>query len=144
VLALGGYLVVCVVPFLKYPANPPAVGKAETIGQRTGWYLAMVVISVLLAVAATYLGRQLTSRLSAWNAALAAGAMYVVAVAAAQALLPSINEVPEAFPATLLWNFRIASLGTQLVMWTILGLLFGALVTPRELAPQGSPQIGAE
>ncbi|MGH8967769.1 MAG: CbtA family protein, partial [Actinomycetes bacterium] len=49
VLALGGYLVVFVVPFLKYPANPPAVGNPDTIGQRTGLYLAMVVASVLLA-----------------------------------------------------------------------------------------------
>lgn len=132
VLAVGGYLVVYLVPLLKYPASPPAVGNADTIGQRTGWYLAMVVISVLLAVAAIYLGRRLTSRLGAWNAALAAGAVYVVAVAAGQALLPPINEAPETFPATLLWDFRVASLGTQLVMWATIGLLFGALVTPRQ------------
>ncbi len=139
VLAVGGYLVVCFVPLLKYPASPPAVGDAATLGQRTGWYLAMVVISVLLAVAAIYLGRRLTSRLGAWNAALAAGAVYVVAVAAGQALLPSINEVPETFPATVLWEFRVASLGTQLVMWLTIGLLFGALVTPRQQA-RGIPQ----
>jgi hypothetical protein len=130
VLAVGGYLVVFVVPLLKYPASPPGVGGADTIGQRTGWYWAMVVISVLLAVAAVYLGRRLTSRLGAWNAGLAAGAAYVITVAAVQALLPSINEVPDAFPATVLWNFRIASLGTQLVLWATIGLLFGALVPP--------------
>lgn len=127
VLALGAYLVVYVVPFLKYPANPPAVGSEDTIGQRTGWYLAMVVISVLLAVTAVYLGRRLIHRLGVWNAALAAGAGYVAAVAAVQALLPSINETPEAFPATVLWDFRVASLGTQLVMWITIGLIFGAL-----------------
>ncbi|MGH3821679.1 MAG: CbtA family protein [Pseudonocardiaceae bacterium] len=137
VLALVGYLVVYVVPFLKYPANPPAVGNEDTIGQRTGWYLAMVVISVLLAVTAVYLGRRLTSRLGTWNAALAAGVGYVVAVAAAQALLPSINEAPEAFPATVLWDFRVSSLGTQLVLWATLGLLFGVLITPRQLIFRG-------
>ena len=32
-------------------------------------------------------------------------------------------------PATLLWNFRIASLGTQAVLWSALGLGFATLVT---------------
>ncbi len=141
VLALGGYLVVFVVPFLKYPANPPAVGNADTISQRSTLYLAMVVASVLLAVAATYLGRRLTSRLSAWNAALVATAVFVVAVAVFQFLLPAINEVPDAFPATVLWEFRVASLGTQLVMWATIGLLFGALVARAVTneAAQGMP-----
>ena len=128
VLALGGYLVVFVVPFLKYPANPPAVGNHDTISQRTGLYLAMVVASVLLAVAAIYLGRRLTSQLGAWNATLAAGAAFIVTVALVQLLLPTINEVPDGFPATVLWDFRLASLGTQLVIWTTIGLVFGALV----------------
>ena len=133
VMALGGYLVVFVVPFLKYPANPPAVGNPDTISQRTGLYLTMVVASVLLAVAATYLGRRLTSRLGPWNATLAASAVFVVAVALVQFLLPTINEVPDTFPASVLWDFRVASLGTQLVMWATIGLLFGALVA-RHLA----------
>ncbi len=133
VLALGGYLVVFVVPFLKYPANPPAVGNHDTISQRTGLYLAMVVASVLLAVAGAYLGRRLAPRLGAWNAALVASAAFVVMVALVQFLLPAVNEVPEAFPATVLWDFRVASLGTQLIMWATIGLLFGALVA-RHLA----------
>jgi predicted cobalt transporter CbtA len=141
VLALGSYLVVFVVPFLKYPANPPAVGNADTINQRSTLYLAMVVASVLLAIAAIYLGRRLTSRLGAWNAALVATAVFVVAVAVVQFLLPTINEVPDAFPATVLWEFRVASLGTQLVMWATIGLLFGALVARAVTneAAQGMP-----
>ena len=42
-------------------------------------------------------------------------------------LLPAINEVPDGFPAVLLWRFRMASLGMQAVMWATIGLLFGAL-----------------
>ncbi|MGH3763582.1 MAG: CbtA family protein [Pseudonocardiaceae bacterium] len=140
VLALVGYLVVYVVPFLKYPANPPSVGSAETISERTGTYFGMVSLSLALAVAATYLGRRLTSRLSTWNATLAASATFIVALAVAQFLLPAIDEVPDAFPASVLWNFRIASLGTQLVMWATIGLLFGALV-PRHLE-SGGPTPG--
>jgi predicted cobalt transporter CbtA len=104
------------------------VGNAETISERTGTYFGMVLLSSALALAATYLGHRLTSHLSAWNATLLASATFILAVALVQLLLPSINEVPETFPATVLWNFRVASLGTQLVMWATIGLLFGALV----------------
>ena len=54
-------------------------------------------------------------------------ACYIVFVAIAGLLLPAVNEVPEQFPAVVLWNFRIASIGAQLIMWATLGLLFGAL-----------------
>jgi hypothetical protein len=39
--------------------------------------------------------------------------------------LPGVSEVPEGFPAAVLWQFRIASLGGQAIMWGALGLLFG-------------------
>jgi hypothetical protein len=48
---------------------------------------------------------------------------------------------PEHLSATLLWRFRLASLGTQLVMWTTIGLLFGALAE-RRLASRGSIRSG--
>ena len=40
----------------------------------------------------------------------------------------TIAETPADFPATVLYDFRLASLGGQLVLWTALGLVFGALV----------------
>jgi predicted cobalt transporter CbtA len=64
----------------------------------------------------------------------------VVAAAAAAALFPSISDVPEQFPATVLWNFRIAALGTQLVLWTTIGVLFGALTQRRLARPQHATQ----
>ena len=54
-------------------------------------------------------------------------ACYIVLVAITALLLPAINEAPERFPAVVLWNFRIASIGAQLIMWATLGLLFGTL-----------------
>jgi len=39
--------------------------------------------------------------------------------------LPTIDEVPADFPAGILWNFRLASLGSQLLLWTTIGVLFG-------------------
>ncbi len=40
--------------------------------------------------------------------------------------MPSVNEVPANFPATTLWDFRIAAVGMQAVMWSVLGAVFAA------------------
>jgi predicted cobalt transporter CbtA len=67
---------------------------------------------------------------------IAAGG-YLVAVIVVARILPGINEVPDAFPAVVLWQFRVASFGMQLVMWTTIGLVFGAL-TERALSGHSS------
>ncbi len=128
VLALVAFLVVFVVPFVKYPANPPGASDGGSIGQRTGLYLVLVLFSVVLAVGAVVLGRRLVARLGAWNATLLAAGAYLVAVGIVEFLLPVVEETPADFPATVLYDFRVASLGGQLVLWTTLGLVFGALV----------------
>ncbi len=127
VLSVVGFVTVYVVPNLKYPANPPSVGDPETIGIRTGLYFSMILISLIGMVAAGKLRLSLIDRLGGWNAALIAGAFYIAAMLVAAVLLPGINEVPEQFPAVVLWQFRVASFGAQLIMWTTLGLAFGAM-----------------
>jgi hypothetical protein len=57
-------------------------------------------------------------------------------------VFPGINEIPQqalptvvdavtdaevTFPPTVLWAFRISSLGLQVVMWSTIALVFGAL-----------------
>ncbi|MFI7102144.1 CbtA family protein [Streptomyces sp. NPDC050161] len=120
-------LAVYVVPFLKYPANPPAVGNPDTIGKRTALYFLMMVLSVLLAVAATLLGKRLAPRTGTWYATVVAVAAFAVVVGLAFAFLPAINETPEHFPAALLWRFRLSALAMQLTLWAGFGLLFGEL-----------------
>jgi len=126
-LALTGFVAVYLVPILKYPANPPSVGEPETIGLRTALYLTMIAVSLAGMVAAVSLKRGLIARLGEWNATLAAAAAYIMLMVIAALLLPTINEVPDQFPALVLWKFRTASIGAQLIMWTTIGLLFGAL-----------------
>jgi predicted cobalt transporter CbtA len=126
-LALFGFLSVVIVPFLKYPANPPAIGNPETIGPRTALFFIMVAISIACAVHAVWMQRRLQARHGGFNATLIAGAVYIVLIAIAYVILPKINEVPADFSAALLWNFRLASIGIQAIIWTTLGLLFGAL-----------------
>jgi hypothetical protein len=140
-VAGGMLLSLYVVPALKYPASPPALSLDETIRQRTLLYLAMVVLSVAILVGAVVLGRRWAPKLGAWNATLAAGAAYVVAIAVVMLVLPTIDETPgplvddagvivyEGFPADLLYDFRLYSLGTQVVIYATIGLVFAALVS---------------
>ncbi|MEU5378198.1 CbtA family protein [Streptomyces sp. NPDC048231] len=120
-------LAVYVVPFLKYPANPPSVGDPDTIGKRTTLYFLMMVLSVLLAVGATILGKRLSPSLGTWYATVVAVAAFAVAIGLAYAFLPVINEVPRDFPAALLWRFRLSALAMQIVLWGGFGLVFGEL-----------------
>jgi Probable cobalt transporter subunit (CbtA) len=126
-LALSGIVAVYVIPNLKYPANPPSVGNPETITSRTELYFSMIAISLAAMIAAWMLRNRLISQFGGWNAAIIAAAAYLVVVVAAGLALPSVNEVPEEFPAVVLWQFRMASLGAQAIMWTTIGLVFGAL-----------------
>jgi Probable cobalt transporter subunit (CbtA) len=127
ILALAGFVVLILAPQIKYPANPPAVGDPDTIGLRTGLYFLLILTSVVAAVAALSLGRRLTAWLGPWNAALAGGGAYILAMAIAMLILRPIDEVPAGFSADVLWRFRLASLGLQVVLWGALGLGFGAL-----------------
>jgi predicted cobalt transporter CbtA len=104
-------------------------------------YLLMVVVSAALFVGAVYLGRQLASRIGPWNATLVAAASYIVAVTVVMLILPTIDETPgplrdnagaiiyEGFPADDLYQFRLFSLGTQVVLWATIGLVFAALAS---------------
>ena len=126
-LAASGFIAVYVVPNLKYPANPPAIGDPDTIRQRTALYFIMLACSVAAMVGAMVLRKRLAERLGGWNAALIAAGGYLIGVIAVACILPGINEVPDAFPADVLWQFRVVSFGMQLLMWSTIGLMFGAL-----------------
>lgn len=117
------FVAVILVPFLKYPANPPAVGDPETINSRTLLYVVMVLVGLAAVAIAVATARRVDA--GPWPRWAAAVAAFLVPVVAAWVLLPTVNEVPDGFPATLLWEFRMASLGTQLVFWAAFGALFG-------------------
>jgi hypothetical protein len=134
VLALGAYVAIVVVPVIKYPANPPSIGDPATIRLRTALFLVMLATSIASLAVAVGVARRLSIRFGTWNAVLMAGVAFIVLIAVVQTVLPSVNEVPEHFSAVVLWRFRLASLGIQAVLWTTIGLAFGAL-TELSLAP---------
>jgi hypothetical protein len=141
VLVAGGMLVsLWIVPALKYPPNPPATSDDATITQRVLLYLLMMALSALLAVAAVYLSRQLVPRLGSWNATLVGAGAYLVSVVVLMVVLPTIDETPgpivdaagvivfPGFGAEDMYEFRLFALGTQVVIWATIGLVFAALV----------------
>jgi predicted cobalt transporter CbtA len=137
-LASMGFVSVSLLPFVAYPPNPPAVGHPETIGTRTELYFILVAISIIAAVTAVAVGHRLAARWGAWYATLSAVVGYLLVTLTAIALLPSYSEVPADFPATVLYEFRVASLVTQLALWATLGVTLGELLyrLQRRTAPR--------
>jgi hypothetical protein len=133
ILATAAFVVLFLVPQLKYPANPPSIGDPDTIRERTTLYFMMIAWSAMAAVGALLVAGRLGGRLGAWNAAMLGGAVYLVAVGVAMGVLPMVNEVPDGFPATLLWQFRVVSLGGHVVLLGTIGLVFGALTERRSV-----------
>lgn len=140
-LALAAFVALYMVPNIKYPANPPSVGDPDTIGMRTGLFFLMIAISVAVSVFSLKVRAALVPRHGVWNASVVALVLFVVVIGAIQLALPTINEVPAAFPAVLLWKFRTVSIGMQAILWTTIGLLFGALVERLEGASAGSRRL---
>lgn len=115
------------IPFLKYPANPPTVGDPATIRERTAAYFTLVALSLLAIFLAWLAARALKSRgINARNRRLMAGAGLVVVMGVLFLILPAAPS-SDGFPSGLLWAFRISSFGTQLIFWAGLGVLFGLL-----------------
>ena len=126
-LAVAGFAGVFLLPFLKYPANPPAVGDPDTIGRRTVLYLVAVGWSLV----ATWGGWRAWRSLAPKGVAVAAPATLAVWVALATVglvVLPANTDAVEA-PATLIWQFRLATVAGAAAYWSVLGMVFGWLRT---------------
>lgn len=127
-VALIGFVAAALVPFLKYPSTPPAVGSAETIGDRTALYFGFVVVSVLAAALATYGAVRLRDRIGTYGGVVAGIAAYLLVVIFAGQVFATVNEVGS-FPADTLWFFRRASMFTLATMWGVLGVVLTGLVS---------------
>jgi len=171
-IAAFGFLGVYLLPFVKYPANPPAIGHSFTIHTRGLLYLTMVVASIVLLGLAVFATRKLLPRLGLFRSVLIAAIGFFVLYGVLIAVLPSLGhlaankahadqfgynpagtETPQpitnilstpltidgktvapgqivypGFDADVLWKFRWYSLLNQLLIWTSMAMIFGALV----------------
>jgi predicted cobalt transporter CbtA len=130
-VALIGFVSFALVPFLKYPATPPAVGNGETIGDRTSWYFAFMLISLAFAALSTLLAVRVsensTNGSGAYAGVLSGIGLYVVAMVVTGQVLPTVNEIGD-FPADVLWYFRRASLITMATLWAVIGIGLTGLI----------------
>ncbi len=128
---LGLLLVSCwtvgIFPQLKYPANPPGVGEATTIGFRQEIYLSILLLSIL----GTFL------------AALIAG-FYLLYIGLLSICLPNSSD-PVRLPSDLMVSFRWLSVIGVLLFWLALGGIFILLLGRSRLnKTSGTPVINLE
>jgi len=139
-LSLVGFAAFALMPSIKYPANPPAVGDPDTVGERSAQYVAIIVISVVLVIALSRLSLVLRSRLDDPTRVVAVAAATVVAFGLVLVLMPTSPDVIDpAVPAALVWDFRLRSLGGLALLWIGFGLGFGWLLTRTPAAVDQSP-----
>ena len=145
-LALAGAIFpgFVLLPFLKYPPNPPGVGAdPETLTARTVAYLAMAALSLLGTFFAWRLARELEG-FAAPVRHLLIGAFLLFSWGLLLALIPGFGGSGDA-PAELVWSFRLSSVGMQAVLWTGLGCAFGLLGERAETrVGRAAPTVVAE
>jgi hypothetical protein len=127
-LAFIGLVTIYIVPALKYPANPPSIGEPETIQFRDATYFLMMALSIAATFGAVWVRSRLVPQYGSWYGTLITLFGYAVVLSAVMIILPNVNEVPQGFPAAALYNFRLASLGTQVILWMGNGLILGFVV----------------
>jgi predicted cobalt transporter CbtA len=131
VLASMGYVSVALLPFLKYPANPPGVGDPETISYRQGLYVGLLVLSIagvwLAVMVARYLRDRGVRDAMSWLPALGFLVAYALIVFSVLPANPDATRVPD----DLLSAFRGLSLAGLTLFWAVLGLTFAVLSRPR-------------
>ncbi len=120
------------IPFLKYPANPPTVGDAETVVLRAILYLSFIAISGLGALGFYKLSKKFESKNK-----LFALIGYAVFISAVFAMMPE-NPDKVSAPMQLVDGFRVASILAVSSFWVsvalILGLLWNKFKPEREIA----------
>ena len=121
VLAAIMWFSIYLVPFLKYPANPPTVGDGETVVLRAVLYLSFIAITGFGAV-----GFYQVYRRVAKNKRFVAFAGYAALVAVVFALMPP-NPDEVTIQAELLDGFRVMSAVGVTIFWTALAIILGIL-----------------
>ena len=142
-IAAAGFIGLYLVPYLKYPANPPAIGHPDTIRARGAPVPRHGADLAALALGLAGPPRVSSAATGGSGAALLSGLGFVVVIAVAMAILPPLGhlhsnvvnfgrhatETPQplrdakgvivypGFPADVLFEFRLYSVLNQLILW---------------------------
>ncbi|HJT48880.1 MAG TPA: CbtA family protein [Nitrososphaeraceae archaeon] len=123
-LACIMFFVIFLIPALKYPANPPAVGNPATIYYREMLYVGFIAVSgfSVLALAISY--RRLQIYFPEKPTWLIISLIYTIIMISAYVVFPP-NPDKVTIPSNLITSFRIASVSTIGIFWGVLGMIVG-------------------
>jgi hypothetical protein len=120
VLAVIMWFTIFLIPFLKYPANPPTVGEAETVVLRSILYLTFIAISGFSTVGFFMLYKKLE------NKKYIAFVGYTVFITTVFFIMPpSPDEITA--PMDLVNNFRTMSVIAVSTFWIADAIILGLL-----------------
>lgn len=139
-LALLAGWSMAMLPFLKYPANPPGVGATETIGYRQWLYFGFLGLSAVGTAVAVGVNHWLRRSKPPAPAGRTRGALavvigYVIYVSLIYVAMPA-NPDPVEMPAELVWPFRVVAFLGLILFWAVLG---GAFVWLLRDSPAPAP-----
>ncbi len=122
-LILAGimWVTLYLIPFLKYPANPPTVGETETVVLRGFLYLSLIAISGFSAV-----GFYKLSKVFKGNKKIISLIGYSVFMTAVIFAMPE-NPDEVTAPMDLVNGFRIMSVIGVSTFWLSIGFILGLL-----------------
>ena len=122
-LVLAGimWFTIYLIPFLKYPANPPTVGDGETVVLRAILYLSFIAISGFGAVGFYQLSKKIKSK-----SKIISVVGYGVFIAIVFVLMPPNPDEVNA-PMDLVNGFRAMSVVAVSVFWVSVAVILGGL-----------------
>jgi predicted cobalt transporter CbtA len=125
-LAAIMFFVIFLIPALKYPANPPAVGNPSTIYYREMLYVGFIAVSGFSALALALSYRKLKTYLSEKKTTvlLTVSLIYAIIMISAYLAFPP-NPDKVTIPMNLIISFRIASVCSIGIFWGVLGMIVG-------------------
>ena len=121
VLAGIMWLVIFLIPFLKYPGNPPTVGDPETVVLRGTLFLVFITISGFGAVGFYKLSKKFQG-----NKKLISAIGYGVFITAVAFAMPD-NPDEISAPMDLVNGFRVMSVLAMSSFWIAIPLILGSL-----------------
>ena len=116
------FSILFLIPALKNPGNPPAVGNPETIVYRQSLYIGMLTISGFSALGLALVSRAINRKKSK---KVIIPLIYAGIISIGFIILPA-NPDDITISMELVMNFRVVSTLTMGVFWAILGLVLGS------------------
>ena len=116
------WITIYLIPFLKYPANPPTVGDAETVALRAILYISFILISGFGALAFYKLSQKLQS-----NKKYLGLLGYVIFIIIVFFVMPE-NPDEITAPMNLVNEFRFMSVLGVTSFWISIGFILGIIL----------------